>query len=134
MNIKSQKHLSVRYRSLFLTTISLCLISLACSLTDNLPHPSAIPVSLITLDPPPNAIATEENQAFELPAISSKTSCTVSASVLHLRSCAGINCSVETWLLQGESLTILQPGTPWIKVKTPDGQIGWVNATYCGDK
>ncbi len=133
MNIKFPKYLSERYRSLFLWTISLCIISLACSLTDSSTHPSAVtPTSSpIALD---HAIPFEAKQTFDLSAISSQTSCTVSATVLHLRTCAGTDCPVDAWLLQGEPLTILQPGTTWINVQTSNGKTGWVNATYCGGK
>lgn len=135
MNIKFPKYISKRYRSLFLWTISLCIISLACSLTDSVPHLSATPNSSpITLDYPLNEIPTEEEQILDLPAISSQNFCTVSASVLHLRSCAGIDCPVDAWLMKGEVLTILQPGTTWINVQTSNGKTGWVNATYCGGK
>jgi hypothetical protein len=38
----------------------------------------------------------------------------------------------DTQDLQGESLTILQPGESWIKVQTTSGKTGWVNSTFCG--
>lgn len=132
MKIKSSKYPSPKYRSLFLWAISLCAISLACSLTDGSTHPSATPTSSpIALD---YAIPIEAKQTLDPSVISSQTSCTVSATVLHLRSCAGIDCPVDAWLLQGEPLTILQPGTTWINVQTSNGKTGWVNATYCGGK
>lgn len=132
MNIKFSKYPSPKYCSLFLWAISLCAISLACSLTDSSTRPSATPTSSpIALD---YAIPIEAKQTLDPSAISSQTSCTVSATVLHLRSCAGIDCPVDAWLLQGEPLTILQPGTTWINVQTSNGKTGWVNATYCGGK
>lgn len=132
MKIKPQKYPSTKYRSLSLWAISLCVISLACSLTDSSTRPSVTPTSSsIALD---YAIPIETKQTLDLSAISSQTSCTVSATVLHLRSCAGTDCPVNAWLLQGEPLTILQPGTTWINVQTSNGKTGWVNATYCGGK
>jgi len=132
MKIKPSKYPSTKYRSLSLWAISLCAISLACSLTDSSTHPSATHTSSpIALD---YSIPIEAKQTLDPSAISSQTSCTVSATVLHLRSCAGIDCPVDAWLLQGESLTILQTGTTWINVQTSNGKTGWVNATYCGGK
>ena len=132
MKIKPSKYPSTKYRSLALWAISLCVISLACSLTDSSTRPSVTPTSSpIARD---HAIPIEAKQTLDLSSISSQTSCTVSATVLHLRSCAGTNCPVDAWLLQGEPLTILQPGTTWINVQTSNGKTGWVNATYCGGK
>lgn len=108
--------------------------SLACSLTDNTVKPAETPISPISFASQSNALPIEEIQGDLVPTSSNPVSCTVSATVLHLRSCAGTDCPVDAWLLQGESLTILQPGTAWINVQTSSGKTGWVNATYCGGK
>jgi uncharacterized protein YgiM (DUF1202 family) len=57
--------------------------------------------------------------------------CIVNTSVLNLRDCAGIHCTVQGWLLQGDHLIVLQPGDIWIEVETSGGTTGWINATYC---
>lgn len=134
MNYEHTKYFSKRFRPLFIWTISLCILSLACSLTDNSVHPSAMPDSSIALEHSLNIIQTEEHQPFDLPSEVVTTSCTVKATVLNLRSCAGIDCPIKAWLLQGETLTVIQPGIAWIKVTTPSGKVGWVKSTYCGGK
>lgn len=60
--------------------------------------------------------------------------CTVTASVLHLRECAGTQCRVLDWLEYGESLTILAASGDWLQVQTPTGETGWVKANYCGEE
>lgn len=82
-------------------------ISLACSLTD-ISVPSAAPHN--TPISVANQIRTVSNAETETDAASASV-CTVNAEVLHLRSCAGTDCAVVTWLQQGETLTILQPGS-----------------------
>ncbi len=58
--------------------------------------------------------------------------CTVSAQVLHLRACAGLQCTVIGWLSEDEVLTIQAADQDWIKVRTLTGKTGWVHSKYCG--
>ena len=57
--------------------------------------------------------------------------CVVSAEVLHLRSCAGVGCSVLAWLPQGAVITPTgtKAGT-WWEVTTQAGLVGWVYAEW----
>ncbi len=58
--------------------------------------------------------------------------CTVSAESLHLRTCAGLHCSVIAWLSKGDVLEIQKIDQDWIEVITPADQTGWVHSKYCG--
>ena len=60
--------------------------------------------------------------------------CTVIATALHLRDCAGLHCMVINWLEQGEELTVLDTSIDWIQVQTLTGETGWVKTEYCGEK
>lgn len=130
MNFQPQKSTLSKQYPLFFWAILLCIPSLACSLIDNAAQPSETPTSPISVAIQSNTLPIEDTQ--DLRPTSSDTLCTVNTAVLNLRSCAGTDCPVNAWLLQGESLTILQPGTSWIKVQTTSGKTGWVNSTFCG--
>ena len=58
--------------------------------------------------------------------------CTVSAQSLHLRECAGLDCTVIAWLSRDDLLQVQGTVEDWIKVTTPAGQTGWVHSKYCG--
>jgi uncharacterized protein YgiM (DUF1202 family) len=58
--------------------------------------------------------------------------CTVSAQSLHLRECAGLDCTVIAWLSKDDVLAVEGVDHAWIKVTTPTGQTGWVYSKYCG--
>jgi len=58
--------------------------------------------------------------------------CTVTAQTLHLRNCAGLQCTVIAWLAKDEELVVHEKDHEWIKVTTPTGKTGWVHSKYCG--
>ncbi|OQY91137.1 MAG: hypothetical protein B6D38_00645 [Anaerolineae bacterium UTCFX1] len=121
INIVQEGHMK-RFGLLFLI-----LFSLGCSL----------------LTPPPQAQQAISAQSFKqdltTPTVDPKPTahtipetCTVSADALHLRSCAGLHCTVIAWLSQGDVLTVQETDHDWIKVTTPVHQTGWVHSKYCG--
>ena len=111
-----------RYRLL-----SLILFSLGCSLlTPPLQVPQLISAQSFkqdlttpTADPKPITHTIPET-------------CTVSAESLHLRSCAGLHCTVIDWLSKGDVLEVQETDQEWIKVTTLAGEMGWVHSKYCG--
>jgi uncharacterized protein YgiM (DUF1202 family) len=76
-----------------------------------------------------------ETEAVFLPDPSpTPSTCFVTAKALHLRDCAGPECTVKDWIKEGEQLTILGSNNGWYQVKTQANQSGWVNSKYCGGK
>ena len=110
-----------------LNYLLLLIFSLACSLTTlpsqpkNLPEQLSNNSSLATATPDP--ISNSHTMSV---------TCTVSAQSLHLRECAGLDCSVLTWLSSGDVLEVLGADQDWLNVSTPSGQTGWVYSKYCG--
>ena len=110
-----------------LRPLLLPLLLLACSLTTppSLPKDMQMQVSnithLATATPDPNS------NSHTMP-----TTCTVSAQSLHLRECAGLQCTVIAWLSADDVLEVLDADQDWLNVKTPAGQTGWVHSKYCG--
>jgi hypothetical protein len=51
--------------------------------------------------------------------------CTVTASVLHLRGGPGVEYPVLDWLYAGDVLTITRPGA-WARVEG-----GWIKSEFC---
>ena len=105
----------------------LTLFLLACSLTTPPSPPKDMPAQvsnktyLATATPDPNS------NSHTMP-----TTCTVSAQSLHVRECAGLDCSVLAWLSTGDVLEVLDADQDWLNVTTPIGQTGWVHSKYCG--
>lgn len=58
--------------------------------------------------------------------------CMVTAQTLHLRNCAGLQCTVIDWLAHGEELVVHEKDHEWLQVTTPTGKTGWVHSKYCG--
>ncbi len=111
-----------RYRFLFLI-----LFSLGCSLlTPPSPAQQVISAQSFKQD-----LTTPTMDPEPIPHTIPET-CTVSAESLHLRSCAGLQCTVIAWLSKGDVLKIQEKDQEWIKVTTPTEQIGWVHSKYCG--
>jgi len=104
----------------------LLLLSLACSLTAS-PSASSMeakPVNKISLTTPTHIPNTA------VPTIPAK--CVVNAQSLHLRTCAGLKCTVISWLSHGDELVVQEKDQDWIRVVSPAGQTGWVHSKYCG--
>ena len=98
--------------------------SLACSLTS----PPAKHANAISMQAPPTAqIATKAVTSTATP-----ITCVVTATVLQLRECGGVNCTVKDWLAQGSVLSVQQTVNGWFQVTTPTNESGWVNSKYCG--
>jgi len=116
-----------------LLLILVTLFSFACSLTN-------VPSSLeneVTSTQEPTAISevpiTLPEQVTSIPLLTAtEITCQVTAQVLHLRECAGMDCTVRGWLEYGETLTILSSMDNWIEVVNAIGQTGWVNSSFCG--
>lgn len=100
------------------------LLSLACSLT-------AAPVAGASIDSihTQTVVPDATNTVTPVPTLDT---CQVTASVLHLRECAGTSCPVKAWLKQGETLLVHQNVDGWLQVTTPAGESGWVNSKHCG--
>lgn len=82
----------------------------------------------------PNPVPTQlETRLETVPASTAapKAECVVSASVLTLRACGGIQCSAQAWLHEGDVLTVLSQQQPWIEVRTADDITGWVHSKFC---
>jgi len=106
--------------------ILLVILSMACTLTNALPHPSR--ASEPTPKPPPitSPIPTETSTA---PA----KVCTVTAEHLNLRSGPGLTWGSITILNNGETVTILsEPAqdSSWLHVDA-GGREGWINQNFC---
>jgi uncharacterized protein YgiM (DUF1202 family) len=119
----------------FLFLLLLSVLSLACSLTASpvtgnqagAMQPASEPVQ-INLE---GAVQSAPSQASPSPTVLPMT-CTVTADALHLRACAGTQCTVLDWLEQGDELIVLESGNDWIQVQTQTGDTGWVKGKYCG--
>lgn len=55
--------------------------------------------------------------------------CAVSADVLTVRDCAGVQCAAIDWLMAGDIITTTHPITGWIPAAG-----GWVNSKFCEEK
>ena len=111
----------------YFLTLSIFLI-LACSLTtppagSNLDAQSVQKNNLATPTPIPTPVL------HTIPA-----ACTVTAETLHLRNCAGLQCTVIDWLAHGEALVVHEKDHEWLQVTTPTGKTGWVHSKYCGGR
>lgn len=99
-------------------------ISLACSLT-------TLPVGSADLNAIQAQQVTQIAHGIDTPTQTPKT-CIVTATVLHLRECAGLDCKIKDWLDQGEKLSVQQNVNGWYQITTPTGESGWINSNYCG--
>ncbi|MBI2757211.1 MAG: SH3 domain-containing protein [Chloroflexi bacterium] len=109
---------------IFKYLLPILFLSLACSLTT----PPANKADVVSVQmPAPTQIATITIRLTPIP-----TTCIVTATVLHLRECAGLDCKIKDWLEQGEKLSVQQNVNGWYQVTTPTGESGWVNSNYCG--
>ncbi len=98
--------------------------SLACSLTS----PPAKTANAILFQASPTVqIARKAATVTATP-----TTCIVTATVLQLRECGSVNCTVKDWLAQGSVLSVQQTVNSWNQVTTPTNESGWVNSKYCG--
>ncbi len=105
----------------------LILLSLACSLITPPPIPQNTPAQVSNITHLATATQDPTSISHTMPA-----TCTVLAQSLHLRECAGLQCTVLTWLSTGEVLKVLDTDQDWLNVITPAGQTGWVHSKYCG--
>lgn len=103
------------------------LLLLACSLTTLPSLPQDMPAQVSNITHLATATQDPTSISHTMPA-----TCTVLAQSLHLRECAGLQCTVLTWLSTGEVLKVLDTDQDWIEVTTPAGQTGWVHSKYCG--
>ncbi len=111
---------TIKYLPLFL------LLSVACSLTAS-PAVSSLEAKPVNK----NSFATPTHIPYT--AVSTiPAKCVVTAQTLHLRTCAGLNCTVIDWLSYGDELIVQEKDQDWIRVITPAGQSGWVHSKYCG--
>ena len=55
---------------------------------------------------------------------------TVTADVLNVRSGPSTSYSITTKLYKGNKVEILETSNGWYKIKTSNGTIGWVSASY----
>ena len=106
----------------------LILLSLACSLTTPPSLPQDTPTQVSNITHLATAIPDPNSNSHTMP-----VTCTVSAQSLHLRECAGLDCSVLAWLSAGDVLEILDTNQDWLNVTAPTGQTGWVHSKYCGE-
>ncbi|MBI5294589.1 MAG: SH3 domain-containing protein [Chloroflexi bacterium] len=109
-------------------SLSLLFLSLACSLTTPPSISHDVPTQQLSNN---YYLATPTQIPVPTPHTIPAT-CTVLAQALHLRECAGLHCTVLTWLSKGDVLEVLDADQDWIKVTTPAGQSGWVHSKYCG--
>lgn len=98
--------------------------SLACSLTS----PPENRAEEISIQAQPTAQIADE---LIMPT-STPTTCVVNATVLQLRECGSVNCTVKNWLDQGDALSVHEKKNGWYQVTTPANESGWVNSKYCG--
>ncbi len=115
---------SIQRSKYFWHLLPLLFFSLACSLTTLLANTADEPLAQLSM---PTQIVKATNTPMLKPNF-----CVVTASVLHLRECAGANCRIKDWLIQGDKLSIQQDVNGWYQVTTPVGEGGWVNSIYCG--
>lgn len=54
----------------------------------------------------------------------------VAAHALNVRECAGMDCPVVDWLVDGQVVTILEAAGDWFKIRLDDGGEGWVYSKY----
>ena len=108
-----------------LTMLFLLLVIQACSL----PVPSANFARPIVSPAPLQADL--ESETLVPPTAMLHQQCVVSASVLNMRVCAGIQCAAQAWLREGDVLTILSTQSQWIQVVTQNNITGWVHSKFC---
>ena len=112
-------------KTIFPTMFFMLLATLACSL----PVPSASIAA-----PTANHESMQANfQSATMPPPTSTPhpQCVVSASVLNMRVCAGTQCATQTWLREGDVLTILSTQSQWIQIVTQNNIKGWVHSKFC---
>ncbi len=100
---------------------------LACSLTTPPSHLQDVPAQLSNKSPLTTPTSLPNSITHTMP-----VTCTVLAQSLHLRECAGLQCTVLAWLSAGDTLEVLDRDQDWINVTTPAGKTGWVHSKYCG--
>ena len=110
-----------------LRPLFLPLLLLACSLTTPPSLPQDVPARVSNITHLATPLSIPSTIPHKIP-----ETCMVSAESLHLRVCAGLHCTVLTWLSAGDVLEVLDTDQDWIKVTAPAGQIGWVHSKYCG--
>lgn len=95
------------------------------------PTYTAQPTQTDTATPTPTRAAPTPTQTHTGTPTQAPHTCVVSAEVLHLRSCAGVGCSVLAWLPQGAVITPTgtRAGT-WWEVTTQAGLVGWIYAEW----
>src|SRR5271157_1532848 len=100
----------------------------ACTLT----NASAADVAATPrVDPARVAVPDPVLAGQPIPPSSTASNCTVTATVLNLRRCPNVSCSVMGWLDHDSPLTVRGVSNAWFQVTTPAGQTGWVNSNFC---
>jgi len=128
--LRSQKERQMHHKKRIALLLALMLVS--CSAVDGWnPYTAALTAEPRAAPSPPAPIAQALTVGSSPTApAKARTWCTVSAQVLHLRSCGSSDCAVIDWLTQGERLEVLAPGD-WHLVRTESGSLGWINSIYC---
>jgi len=130
--LRSQKERQMHHKKRIALLLALMLVS--CSALDGWnPYTAALtaePRAAPASSPPAPIAQALTVGSSPTPPAKARTWCTVSAQVLHLRSCGSSDCAVIDWLTQGERLEVLAPGD-WLKVRTQGGSLGWINSNYC---
>lgn len=112
----------------FATVIAaMTLVTLACVLTA--PAVAQVGAESVT----PTAMATKMMILKQVATLHPASTCTVTATHLHLRAAAGTDALVIGYLNQGDILTLtnLPALGNWQNVITSTGTTGWVNMKYC---
>ncbi|MCX6083069.1 MAG: SH3 domain-containing protein [Chloroflexi bacterium] len=87
------------------------------------------PAPMATVTQEPDLMPTKQAKASPTP-----QQCAIVTGLqdgrVNLRSCGSLGCLVLSVLVEGEPLTILQPGA-WSQVRTGAGVTGFVNSSFC---
>jgi hypothetical protein len=115
---------------LILSLLALSWALLACSLTTQVqPQAGILAASPELVTTPAMASPTSTQTAMPTPGPACLVHTGLPDGHVNLRTCAGHTCAVTAVLLEGNALAMLEPGT-WSRVRTADGQTGYINSTY----
>ncbi len=71
---------------------------------------------------------------FAAQAASAETLSVISSGSLNMRQGPGTNFHVVTQLPRGTDVDVIERQGGWVKIKTKSGAVGWVSASYLGEK
>ena len=105
-----------------LTVLALCAAMIACQSTAIVTPATQVAQPTPTIAALPARLV----QRVQVTPTIAVHRCTVTADVLTVRSCGGVQCAAIDWLMAGEVVTTTQVISGWVFTGG-----GWVNSKFC---